>query len=173
MQTKTNILTKEHTSLVYEIVGHLCECTYKPVIMCLGTDKVIADSLGPIVGNLLTTKYNINTYVYGKLKRTVNAININTYYDHIKSTHSKHKILVVDASLGKESKIGSINVSRGGVVPYNSALLKKIGDINITTVVLKNNFCNKQLMTSTKLSFIYQKAEIIARAIYNAYAIVY
>ena len=37
----------------------------KPVILCIGTDKVPGDSLGPVVGDLLIMKYNIDAFVYG------------------------------------------------------------------------------------------------------------
>jgi|AntRauTorcE11897_2_1112592.scaffolds.fasta_scaffold00016_72 putative sporulation protein YyaC len=173
MQNSKRLLEQEYNNLVYATASYLCEFKVKPVIMCLGTDKVIADSLGPIVGHLLATKYNIQTFVYGKLNRTVNAVNMNTYYEHIKKTHKSAKILVIDAKLGTREDIGNINVSKDGVVPCNSAYLKKIGDVNITLTVLENNFCKRKLMSCTKLSYIYEKAELIAKAIYNAYAIAY
>ena len=173
MNTSNIFLNGDFINLVYALAAKLCKFKTKPIIMCLGTDKVIADSLGPIVGHLLTTKYNIKTYVYGSLKRTVNSVNLETYCSHINKTHKGQTLLVVDAGLGNLEQLGSININAGGVIPYNNCYYKKIGDISITGIVLEKGFLRSMQLRQTKLNFISEMAEVIAKVIYNAYAIVY
>ena len=173
MNTSNVFLNNDFNSLVYALAAKLCKFKTKPVIMCLGTDKVIADSLGPIVGHLLTTKYNIKTYVYGSLKRTVNSVNLENYYEHINKTHKEQALLVVDAGLGNLEQLGSISINVGGLIPYNNCYFKKIGDLSITGIVLEKGFLQSMQLAKTKLNFVNDMAEIIAKVIYNAYSIVY
>lgn len=42
------------------------------ILLCIGTDLVIGDCLGPIVGEILINR-NVNAYVYGTLTRPVTA----------------------------------------------------------------------------------------------------
>ena len=173
MNSENIFLNYNFNNLVYALSNKLCKFKTKPVIMCLGTDKVIADSLGPIVGHLLTTKYNIKTYVYGSLKRTVNSTNLPFYFEHINKTHKKQNLLVVDAGLGSLENVGKMNIGEGGIIPYNNSYYKKIGDISITGIVLEKGLLEKLQLRQTKLNFVYEMAQVIAKVIYNAYAITY
>jgi len=47
--------------------------TEPPVILCVGSDRLTGDALGPLVGSFLTKDYNVPTYVYGTLAVTVRA----------------------------------------------------------------------------------------------------
>jgi putative sporulation protein YyaC len=173
MSNNKLFLNNDFNDLVYALSAKLCKFKTKPVILCLGTDKVIADSLGPIVGHLLTTKYNIRTYVYGSLKRTVNSVNLKSYYEHINKTHKEHNLLVVDAGLGNLKELGSINITSSGLIPYNNCYYKKIGDIGITGIVLEKGILQTKQLAKINLNFVNNMAEIIAKVIYNAYSIVY
>ena len=45
------------------------------VIVCFGTNAISGDSLGPLVGTLLTKKYNIGAFVYGTDEAQINGKN--------------------------------------------------------------------------------------------------
>ena len=77
----------------------------KPVIICIGTPRVQGDSLGPKVGDLLITKYNIGAYVYGKTSSPVTGVNCERYFEHIKTHHSHSLVIAVDACLGKKNDV--------------------------------------------------------------------
>ncbi|MDD4211147.1 MAG: spore protease YyaC [Clostridia bacterium] len=173
MNNKNSYLISDYHNLVYALANKLCKLNSKPVIICLGTDKVIADSLGPIVGHLLTTKYNIKTYVYGSLKRTVNSTNLEYYFSHINKTHKNQNLLVIDAGLGSLEQVGKINVTDGGIIPYNNSYYKKIGDISVTGIVLEKGLLEKMQLRQTKLNFVSEMAEMIAKVIYHAYQMTY
>lgn len=36
-----------------------------PVILCIGSDKIAGDSVGPIVGDILKNRLNARCFVYG------------------------------------------------------------------------------------------------------------
>ena len=67
----------------------------KIVIMCVGTDKVLFDCFGALVGSLLKNT-NINAYVYGQVGKSINSKNIKSVYDIIKVLHPDSYIIVVD-----------------------------------------------------------------------------
>lgn len=166
------ILNKSLSKLVYALSDKLCQFNKKPIILCLGSDKVIADSLGPIVGELLKTKYNINTPVFGSLNRTISSSNINEYYEHINKTFQNSSLLVIDAEIGKLEEYGNIKIKEGGITPFHNNFYKPIGDISITGVVL-GVYYQKLLLHNTKLNFIYEMAKKIAQMVYEAYQITY
>lgn len=43
------------------------------VIVCFGTNAISGDALGPMVGTLLTQKYDVPAFVYGTDESTVNG----------------------------------------------------------------------------------------------------
>lgn len=48
----------------------------EPVILCIGTDRIIGDSLGPLTGSLLKKRAGEALHVYGTLEHTVHACNL-------------------------------------------------------------------------------------------------
>ena len=53
-------MDKDCSTMIAEFVQ---SNTQPPIILCVGTDKVSGDSLGPTVGTLLTESYHIPTFV--------------------------------------------------------------------------------------------------------------
>ena len=58
--------------------------TDKPVIVCVGSDLVVGDSLGPIVGTKLNEKLQGKAFVYGTLLSPVTAREISVIQKEIK-----------------------------------------------------------------------------------------
>lgn len=145
----------------------------KPIILCLGSEKVIADSLGPLVGYFLQEQYKINTFVYGSLNRAINSNNFIYYYNHILLKHKNQPILVIDASLGALEKLGTIQIKNSGIVFANNKYAKQVGDVSITGIVLPEGLHCKLLLKQTKLAFIYNMAQEIASVIYHTYKVLY
>lgn len=118
----------------------------KPVILCIGTNKIIGDSLGPCVGDILIMEYNIDAYVYGHTSKPINGNNYDDYLSHISKHHKNNFIIAIDACLGIQQDVGKIKFSKNGITA-GGALNKgyaKIGDIGILGIVAaantKNNF---------------------------------
>lgn len=146
------------------------------VFLCVGTDRIIGDCIGPLVGSRLMElfkDYNIfNINIYGSLQENINYINIKNVINKIQSYHSNACVIVVDAALSKKENIGKIFVSNSKTVLGKGINKNKIeiGDISIKAVVGKDfkmsryNFKNLQ---ATSLGFVMNLSQTVADGIFN------
>ena len=107
------------------------------VVICIGSDKVAGDMLGPLVGSSLREEYHLPCPVYGAIGESVNGVNLEEYLAMISSMHCGSRIIAVDAALGKGADVGRIRLKKGGI-KAGGALERsgeKIGDIGIVGVV--------------------------------------
>nr|WP_312578350.1 spore protease YyaC [Sedimentibacter sp.] len=144
---------------------HLCKNT---AIVCIGTDKCIVDSLGPLVGTMLMKK-NLAIDIYGTLDKPVHAININEYIKTIRSKNYDN-VIAIDACLSSKKSQGIVEVREGPITPGKGIgkLLPEIGDLSIIGIVDSNDKEFYNLVQDTRLSFIYEMSEIIAEGIIAA-----
>ena len=70
-----------------------------PVILCIGSDLAVGDSLGPIVGTMLSTGGRFRGYVYGTLRNPVTAKEAKYLAEFLKKTHPHGDIVAVDAAV--------------------------------------------------------------------------
>lgn len=96
-------------------LSKISSLTLPPVILCIGSDRVLGDALGPITGELLKKKFDVPAFVYGSLSTPVNALNLGKAAAFIASRHRGAKIVAIDGSVGSE--IGKITVSEGSLRP--------------------------------------------------------
>lgn len=138
-----------------------------PVILCIGSDRLTGDSLGPLVGHHLTRLHGIEAFVYGTLECPVTARNLTETVAFIKANHARNKIIVVDASLGQQDDIGVIRVQRGGIYPGAGIdkVLPRVGDIGITAVVNTLDGDRRLLLAGTRLSLVYRLSHQLADAL--------
>lgn len=107
------------------------------VVICIGSDKVSGDMLGPLVGSSLREKYHLPYPVYGAVGESVNGINLEEYLEMISVRHGESRIIAVDAALGKGEDVGRIRLKKGGI-KAGGALDRageKVGDVGIVGVV--------------------------------------
>lgn len=141
-----------------------------PIVVCVGSDLAIGDSLGPIVGSMLRYKtQGLNTFIYGTLSAPVTAKEIKYLRSHLKTTHKKRVTIVVDAAVGAQGDIGMIKVSNAPLYPGAGANKKlgAIGDISIMGIVAEKSIANYALLNTTRLNLVYTMSEIIANALSN------
>lgn len=148
-------------------IGNNCSMK-KIVIACIGTTKIIGDSVGPIVGELLKLR-NVQACVYGSICQQINAININNYGQKIKNYHPDSLVIAVDSALGNISSIGKIKIVDGGIKPGGafSDEHDKIGDIGILAVVGQSQGDRLLELKSRSFSFIFEMAIKIVECIDN------
>jgi putative sporulation protein YyaC len=129
--------------------------TDKPVIICVGSDLVIGDSLGPIIGTKLVEKLQGKAFIYGTLQSPITAKEISVIKTEIKLLHPYSKILVIDAAVGGEEEIGCVKISQVGIKPGLGIGkdLPVIGDVSIIGIV--SNKKDKNLNFSTRFSLVY------------------
>lgn len=122
------------------------------VIVCIGSAKVLLDSLGPVIGDTLMQECK-NARVIGTTREPCNALTLGCLKLKIEELSKKYKILAVDASIGVDkSRIGKITFKTGPVTPragYEVNTLPHIGDYAITAVTLDSP--NKKLLYNSKL----------------------
>ena len=134
-----------------------------PVILCIGSDRITGDCLGPLCGHLLVNVYNTPCYVYGNLNFPITAHNLQTTLDFIKIRHANQKIWAIDASIGKPKDVGLIRLTTG-IYPGSFAghRLPKSGSLGISACVASDNTNDFQ---TAKLGYVYNLANNIAQAL--------
>ena len=139
-----------------------------PVIVCVGSDLAIGDSLGPIAGSMLKYKTQGNpAFIYGTLSSPVTAKEIKYLRAFLKDAHPKSPVIAVDAAVGEENDVGLIKVNDQPLKPGSGASkdLGKFGDITVMGVVAEKSIGNYALLHSTRLRLVYKMAEQISDAL--------
>lgn len=136
------------------------------IFVCIGTDAVTGDSLGPLVGTMLRQKLGGRTYVFGSLDKPVTARDVNVIAEFVKRAYPYEKTVAIDAALGKREEIGGIKISDRPVKPGLGVEkdLAEIGDASIIAVVDEKT-SPKASLSSVRLSLVYSLAEAISEAV--------
>ena len=134
-----------------------------PVVLCIGSDRVTGDCLGPIVGQMLVER-GVNAFVYGTLGRPITALNLAEAVEHIKHAHPDKKVLAVDSSVGKLSDVGKIRVAFGAIAPGSAdgKKLPRVGDVSVTATVTD---AKKTPLSAVRLGTVYALAQTISARI--------
>lgn len=116
------------------------------VFVCIGSNKIIYDSLGPRVGDKLEQNFNKNENIeiFGTMKNPVHFKNALLFLENYKFYKDK-TIILIDSCLGKKENVGSIYISCGGI-EIGKAFGKSIyfpGHINIKAIIANNYYIPK------------------------------
>lgn len=146
----------------------LTDFSAPPVVVCIGSDLAIGDSLGPITGSMLKYKtQGLNSFLYGTLASPVTAKEIRYIRTFLKETHKDSPIIAVDAAVGDKGDIGLIRLLDTPLLPGAGANKKlgAIGDISILGIVAEKSLTNYGLLNTTRLNLVYSMSEIISDAL--------
>ena len=139
-----------------------------PVIVCIGSDLAIGDSLGPIVGSMLKFKtQGLGNFLYGTLAAPITAKEIRYMRTFLRETHKDSPVIAVDAAVGEAGDIGLIKLHDTPLMPGAGAnkQLGEIGDISIMGIVAEKSIGNYGLLNTTRLNLVYSMAEIISNGL--------
>lgn len=151
---------------------------YEIIFVCIGTDRIIGDAFGPLVGTSLQKeleKYNIsNINVYGTLENNVSYTNINKIAKLIEERYKNPYIITIDSALANKEYIGKIIVNEGKIQLGKGLSKNKIelGDLSIRAIVGKDskmpkyNFYNLQ---NISLNTIMKMSDIVSNSIIEAF----
>lgn len=121
-----------------KVIKRVNEKRYSDLIfICIGTNKIVGDSFGPIIGEIL--KRNVKDRkikVIGDLTNNINSKNIK----NIKYNCDNPYVISIDSALSDTIEPGNVFIIKKGLVP-GSALNKKaiaIGNIAIKGIVAKD-----------------------------------
>lgn len=139
----------------------------KPVFAFIGTQYVLYDKLGPLVGSMVKNSMPTPCYMYGEAGRNIHALNLIEAMRFIRIMHPENKLVVVDAATGHESEVGQIQLFSDGIVPASATNLnlKKVGDIGILGVVIKRGDMGFFSSYSQKAALIDKTAQVIAQGL--------
>ena len=140
------------------------------VYMCIGTEKVFSDSLGPRVGTMLDENMRTPAFVYGLCDQNITAENLLYSYNFIKALHPTSKIVVIDAAVGTPEQIGKIQLCDSGILPgaATNKNLPSVGDVGIVGIVADKGMEDFYTLNSYKDRLVNQIAKFIADAIITA-----
>ena len=139
-----------------------------PVILCIGSDLSVGDSLGPVTGTKLKQSLaGLNCYIYGTLSKPITAHEVKYMNDFLSRTHPGSPVIAIDAAVGNAGDIGLIKVAKRGLRPGSGAnkRLNKVGDVSIMGIIAEQSVFNYSLFSATRLNVIYRMSEIIAEGV--------
>ena len=129
--------TNAHQTLAKQLANKLKNA----VILCIGTEKVVADSLGPRVGTLINENLSQPLFVYGLQGANIHAQNLGRATQILKRLHPDALLLVVDAAVGDQEQVGKIQLMDSNIIPgaATTKQLAGVGDIAIVGIVANKN----------------------------------
>lgn len=139
-----------------------------PVILCIGSDLSVGDSLGPVTGTKIKEKLSgLNCYVYGTLSKPITAHEVKYMNEFLRATHPDSPIIAIDAAVGLAGDIGLIKIVQSGINPGSGAnkKLSKVGDVAIMGIVAERSMFNYSLFSTTRLNIVYKMSDIIAEGV--------
>ncbi|MCL2320860.1 MAG: spore protease YyaC [Oscillospiraceae bacterium] len=159
-----------HVDKEYEIAKILKKYLQKnTIIICIGTDKCIGDSLGPFVGTFLKDKdYPFD--VYGTIENPIHALNIRSTLHQIETSYPDNNIIAVDACLGDKKSIGEIHFRPHPIYPGKGVgkNLPKIGNASFIAIVESINNSENYISNNIRLDFIIKMARTIEKIFWLA-----
>lgn len=143
--------------------------------VCIGTDRSTGDSLGPLVGSLLSKKTLPGVTIRGTLEKPVHAMNLLETIEQINKQQPVPTVLAIDACLGKSKSVGLIQMGLGPIKPGAGVNknLPSIGQVHITGVVNVSGLMEYFVLQNTRLSIVMKMAEVISTSLHLALEQIY
>lgn len=143
------------------------------MFVCIGTNKLIEDSFGPRVGDILEKQFEKNKHIkiLGTMNSPIHFQNAPIFLDYLKQEGSK--TIIIDSALGEENLIGNSYLNRGGI-EIGKAFGKSFyfpAQWNIKTIVGTNKNSTQairrfeEVKKRKKLNTINQIAQKLAKQI--------
>ena len=167
-------IDSNHTEAPEKITRALHKCIQRHnapwseiVFLCIGSDRIIGDCLGPFVGQLLDSCTTAGVSVYGTLQKPVHALNLELVLNYIHQHHPDSLIIAIDASLGQKKHLGYVTIDNGSLYPGAAVQkhLPPVGDIHITGIVNISGILAQLTLQTTRISTVISLADTIARGL--------
>ena len=159
---------KEFETMLERLLEKRMKNDQQLIVLCIGSDYIVGDCLGPLVGHKLNSKHYRLT-VYGDFDSTVHSANLLEIVQDINKKYVNPFVIAVDSALCFDNEqIGNVKLRDGGLVP-GVAFQKKlpyVGDISITGITnSKSSF--KKFIQTTRMSLVMQLADFIEIGLLN------
>lgn len=136
------------------------------VIVNIGTDRAVGDSLGPLVGSFLEVK-GYDGIIYGTLEKPCHALNLYEFHEKIENEHKDNNIIAIDACVGVKERIGKIVVRYDTPISPGLGVGKKLpvmGNHSIIGIIGEAGG-GMAAFNNVRLSFIIEMADLISDVI--------
>ncbi|WP_227001797.1 spore protease YyaC [Virgibacillus necropolis] len=137
------------------------------VFLCIGSDRYVGDSLGPLVGTMLLDS-RVPYQVYGTLEEPIHAFNLKGTIKEIHKQFNKPLIISIDACLGNKDQVGYVVFKEGPLAPGKALekMLPEVGDYHFQGIV---NYIDplptSQFLNDTRLYMVMNLAKIISTVV--------
>ena len=152
----------------FDLANMILEYNKPPIFLCVGSNKIVDDSLGALCGELLKNYYKIDAQVFGDLKCPMINNNLKNVLQKIKLDFNKHCVVVIDSSIGRLEHLYDISLNYKGLVINCLQNNKIVGDIGISSVTYLNGINELLLQKTEKKRCVFKVANFVASGIYNA-----
>lgn len=158
---------KAYEKFVKELKAKVKKQDKELIFLCIGTNRVIGDSFGPMVGTKLKKlSKNRNINILGSMKEPMCRKNINRRLKEIKNYQKEKCIIAIDSAISdREENIGQIFISNNSMI-LGSGINRKIleiGDISIKGVVCQSF----KVLERVPENIIHELSNIVAKGIYE------
>lgn len=151
----------------HDAAGRICDEVDRllftpPIFLCIGSDRVTGDCLGPITGELLGRRAR----VFGDLVSPVTALNLVDTERRIRAAFPHRQIIALDSAVGMPSDVGSVRVFAGGLKAGEATGkdLPEVGDIAVTATVCARS---AKALSCVRLGLVYRLARMLADSLGN------
>ena len=163
IREKKRTASNELAHVLKKCIGQIDRSWKEIIILCIGSDRITGDSLGPLIGQQLSRYRWKNIHIYGTLDAPVHALNLESTLSGIKKRHPSALILgYITAGIGP--------IHPGSGVHKN---LPAVGDLYITGILNASGSFEHFLLQTTRLSFVVQMADTITDGILRTFSPVY
>lgn len=137
-----------------------------PIYLCIGSDRVTGDALGPLVGTFLLRAHPLLP-VLGTLSSPVHALNLTDTLDYLYEKFPGHPVVAVDASLGTRAHQEYFTIGSGSLEPGAGVnkILGTAGDLYITGIVAQAGPLSQFALQTVRLSLVLTLAATISTSI--------
>lgn len=140
------------------------------LFLCIGSDRITGDSLGPLVGYKLekhlldpSGRGTINYQVIGTLSHPVHALNLKDASSVLKRQKASFLTIAIDASVGMRESCGSITLSNQPLSPGEGVHrnLPRVGHISVTGIVSDDSCDHPFRLQNIRLCSVMELADSI------------
>lgn len=160
---------------IIEILNEDCLPGREIILLCIGTDRSTGDAFGPLTGTELKrfsifSKNKGEMKVYGNLKEPVHAVNLEETKSKILQTYKNPYIIAIDAGLGKNSSVGTVEIGKGPLKPGSGVKkdLGTVGHMHLTGYVNIAGFMEYYVLQSTRLSLVMEMSKVVSISLSQA-----
>ena len=136
------------------------------IVLCIGSNKIYGDSLGPRTAEKLTL-INNDCIIYGNMRKSINGNNLAGYVSMLRSRHPDAVIVAVDACLTTHTedvglvKLLPYGVNAGKAVKQDALPVGEISVIGIVGEYNSDVYATLNSVSPALMDELVEKAAIL------------